>query len=75
MVLYHAYELWVILNPNSRILFRIALRDLQRPVRATVINYDILPIRVRLVRHALDALRQIFLAVVDRRNQGNQWLR
>jgi hypothetical protein len=46
--------------------FGIGAGDVERTIAARVVSYDVLPIRVRLRQHALDALLEVRLAVIDR---------
>jgi hypothetical protein len=61
--------------PYPRVLFRVGARDLQRFVGTAVVNDEIFPVRVCLAQHAFDTLPQIFLRVVHRGYNTDQWLK
>ena len=65
-------ELAALLQPYSRISLCVRADDLGCPVRAAVVDDDVLPRVVGLGEHALDALGEIPLAVVDRRHHPHQ---
>jgi hypothetical protein len=65
MILYGADECVIGLYSDPRVLLGIALCDGQRPIRAAIVDDEIVPVRIRLREDALDALRKIFLAIVD----------
>src|SRR5262249_30064876 len=52
----------------------IARRDLEAAVAAAIVDDDVLPVLVALAQDALDALGQIPLAVVDRRENRDERL-
>ncbi len=71
MVFAHAHQFKIVVDANTWVLLRIPLGYLRRPVGAAIIDDDIFPVLIGLGYYAFDTLGQIFLAVVNRRQDTN----
>jgi len=60
------------MDSDAGLLSRLALRDLECPVRAAVVDNNILPELIGLSDNALNTLTKVFLPVVDGRHNANQ---
>ena len=74
VVLHHANKRRIVVDADPGVPVGIFLSNWQRPIVAAVVNDDILPIGIGLRQNTFDALGQILLAVVDRRQDTNQRL-
>ena len=68
-------KLFVVVDPDSSILVRIGLGDLQRTVRAAIIYDNVLPVLVCLSQYAFNAFGDMFGPVIYRGYYADEWLR
>ena len=64
----------ICIETDAGITEGISLRDLQGPVRAAVLQENILEFSIRLGQDALDALREVIRRVVERGYNADQGL-
>src|SRR5207248_3061304 len=62
----------VVMDADARIQPGIVVGDLTRAIAAAIVDDDILPVTIALGKHALDALGQVGLAVINRRDDTHQ---
>src|SRR5262245_27683984 len=74
MIRSHTYKYLIIMNANSGVLARIVLRDLKCTILTTVVDDNVFPITISLSQYTLNALGQIFFAVIDRGQHAHQGL-
>jgi hypothetical protein len=74
VILHHADELAIGMNPDPRIFLGILESNSQRLIRAGVADDYVFEIVMRLIQYTLDALCQIVFPVVDRSDHAYQRL-
>src|SRR5262249_11525839 len=74
MVWNHRQELLIAYNSNAPVLGSVSTRDRPGSVGAAVIYNRVVPIRIGLTQHALDACGKVLGAVIDRREDTDQRL-
>lgn len=75
MVIFNGtYKFSVRVETYAFVFFCVTLNNIRRVVGAAVIDDYIFPVLIGLGQDALNAFSEIFLAVIDRGNNTDQWL-
>ena len=74
MILNNVDEAGIGDNPNSSLRSSVFLGNLQRRIRAAVVDDDVFPVLIGLGQHAFNALDEVLRPVVHRGDNADQRL-
>jgi hypothetical protein len=75
MVFVHVDKVFVIVDSDSGILGGVLPRDLERSIGTAVVADGVVPVGIGLGQHALDAVTEVVLPVINRCHHAHQWRR
>jgi hypothetical protein len=74
VILNDGKKIRVVVNADPRVPVSITLRDFQCLISAAIVNDSVVPVLIGLGEYTLDALGQVFFAVVNRRDDTDERL-